>query len=300
MNFNYFINFYNKQKQTKLNIMVVVLPHQKTVIKAIKKAHHHKIIDRLILIGNSKVIKNLLKKEKFSFDKLEIIHEIDKAKAADLAVSYILTDKANILMKGLIDTSILLHSILEIKEKILIQRTICHIALMFHKEKDKFWIISDAGINILPNLENKIDIINSSVYVMNKLGVKKPNVALLCAKEKPYDKMPATLDAQKLQQLNKKAKIKNCIVSGPLQFDNAFSIESAKIKGVKDPVAGKADIFIMPNIEAGNIFAKGLMYMCNYNFAGIVMGLKCPMVLTSRSDNEIEIFQSILLSCLVT
>ena len=131
---------------------------------------------------------------------------------------------------------------------------------------------------------------------MRKLGVDKPYVALLSAKEKPYDKMPATLDAVKLQEMNKEKQIKNCVVSGPLQFDNAFSIEKANIKNVVDPVAGKADIFIVPNIEAGNIFAKALVLMGGYTFAGILMGTSCPIVLTSRADFKKEILQSILLA----
>jgi phosphate butyryltransferase len=146
-------------------------------------------------------------------------------------------------------------------------------------------LMSDGGINILPELHEKVAIIRNAVQVAHALGMANPKVALLSAVEAVNPKMPSTVDASIISMMNARNQITGCQVEGPLAFDNAIDIEAAKIKGIVSPVAGKADILIVPNIESGNIFGKALTYYCHYRVAHVVMGTKVPILIPSRADD---------------
>ena len=153
-------------------------------------------------------------------------------------------------------------------------------------------------MNIAPNLNDKISIINNSVGYMNKLGVKTPKVAVLGAIEMVNENMQATLDAALLSKMNQRDQIKDCIIDGPLAFDNAISFQSAKHKRIKSEVAGDTDILLMPDIEVGNVLYKTLVWFAKARVAAVILGASAPIVLTSRSDSEESKFDSILLSAL--
>ncbi|MGN1033534.1 MAG: phosphate acyltransferase, partial [Intestinibacter sp.] len=167
------------------------------------------------------------------------------------------------------------------------------------KGYDRLFFVTDAAMNIDPDLNTKKQIIENAVMVARALDIDEPKVALLCAKEKVNPKMPDTVDAEILEEMYKNGEIKNCIVGGPFALDNAISEDAAKHKGIDHPVAGKADILVVPDIEAGNIFYKSLTFFANAESAGLVLGAKAPIVLTSRADSDATKLNSIALGVLV-
>jgi phosphate butyryltransferase len=219
--------------------------------------------------------------------------------AADMTARLVSEKKAHSPMKGLLDTSYFLKPMLKKDYQLLKGMTISHVSLAYREKDDKFFVIADAGMNIAPNINQKKDIIANSVELANALGIENPIVVPLTAKEKAYDKMPATLEAEELHQMNLRGEIPHCRVSGPLQLDLAVSEHSAQVKGCKDPLAGKAQILLVPDIEAGNIFAKALTYLGEFVGYGIVLGAKVPMIVVSRADGEDEKLGSMYLARLI-
>ncbi len=163
----------------------------------------------------------------------------------------------------------------------------------------KLLLISDGAMNIKPDLMQKKQIIENSVEVAGKIGINNPKTAILCAKEKVNEKMPETVDAAKLVDMNKSGEILNCIVAGPLAFDNIVSKEAAVIKGIDNPVAGDADIIIVPDLVCGNTLYKSLAFLSEIKSAGVIMGAKVPVIVTSRADSEETKLYSIALATLV-
>jgi len=172
--------------------------------------------------------------------------------------------------------------------------------VMVYEHPERLVMMSDGGINLYPTKEEKISIIHNAVKVAHGLECENPKVALLAAVEKVNKKMPCTVDAAKITELNRKGKISGCVIDGPLAFDLAISEKAAEIKGVKSEVAGKADILIVPNIESGNIFGKSLTYYCHYRNAHVVMGAKAPILIASRADGAETKLLSMALGVLST
>jgi phosphate butyryltransferase len=160
-------------------------------------------------------------------------------------------------------------------------------------------MVTDAAMNIAPDLPAKKQIIENSIVVANALDIDEPKVAVICAKEKVNPKMPATVDAGELVKMNENDEIKGCLVGGPFALDNAVSVEAAQIKGIDHPVAGHADILMCPTIEAGNVLYKSLNFLCSSKSAGIIVGAKAPVVLTSRADSDEAKLYSIALGVLM-
>lgn len=204
-------------------------------------------------------------------------------------------------MKGIIDTSLLLKAALNKETGINAGRLASHVAVMEVPTYHKLFVVTDAALNIAPDLPALIDIIASAVKVSNALGVATPKVAMLAAVEKVNpDKMPCTVTASILTQMNRRGQIKGCIIDGPLALDNAISAESARIKKIVSDVAGDADILVAPDIEAGNILYKCLLDLAQAKGAGIVMGAAKPIVLTSRADTAETKLASIALAALAS
>ncbi|HAP55218.1 MAG TPA: phosphate butyryltransferase, partial [Spirochaetaceae bacterium] len=223
----------------------------------------------------------------------------DVHQAASIAVGLVRDGKADFIMKGIIDTAPLLKTALNKETGINAGRLASHVAVIQVPTYHKLFVLSDAGLNIAPDLSGFVDIINSAVSVSKVLGVATPKVALLAAVEKVYpDKMPCTATAALLSQMNRRGQIKGCIVDGPFGLDNAISAESARIKGIVSDVAGDADVLIVPDIEAGNILYKCLLDLAQAKGAGIVMGAAKPVVLPSRADTAETKLASIALAAL--
>jgi phosphate butyryltransferase len=212
---------------------------------------------------------------------------------APKAVELVRNGKAGLLMKGALTTAQFMHPILDKEKGLTTGRLLSHVAVF--EFKNRLILASDAAINIFPKLKEKKGIIKNAIELAHLLGIQKPKVALLAPIEKVTPKIPITQEAIAL----KKMEWKGAIIDGPLALDNTISIEAAKKKGIKSPVAGRADILILPNITSGNIFYKSLIYFAKVKMAGVVMGAKVPIVLTSRADSKETKFLSIALGALM-
>ncbi|WP_312811833.1 phosphate butyryltransferase [Sedimentibacter sp.] len=267
------------------------------VLKAIKEAVNENIC-KPILVGDADKITELAETVELDLNNIDIIDEKDGNEACRKAVELVSSGKADIVMKGLIDTSIILKAVLDKEIGLRTGNVLSHAAVFSVDTYHKFFIVTDAAMSIAPDAEEKRQIIENTLTLSRALGAQLPKVAVICAKEKVNPKMPATLDAQELVQMQKDGKITGCIIEGPYALDNAISKEAAEVKGIKGEAAGDADILLMPDIEAGNVLYKALTYLANAENAGIILGAKAPIVLTSRADSDKAKLNSIALSVL--
>ncbi|MBE0676693.1 MAG: bifunctional enoyl-CoA hydratase/phosphate acetyltransferase [Bacteroidales bacterium] len=262
---------------------------------AVMQAYRDGIIDP-ILVGNEAEILAIAKEHGFSVDGITIIDEPDMEKSVEVAVRMVSSNKADVLMKGKVGTSTLLKCVLNKEWGLRTGKLLSHFALFEVKTYHKLIAVSDVAMNIAPNLQEKIAIVDNSVACLNKLGVNMPKVAVLGAVEMVNENMEATLHAALLSKMNQRDQIKNCIIDGPLAFDNAVSYESARHKGIMSEVAGDTDLLLMPDIEVGNVLYKSLVFFANAKVAGVILGASAPIVLTSRSDSEEAKYFSIILA----
>lgn len=287
-----------------LNRLVLGRPGKKLVLAAaqdqhslgaVLKAWHNNIIDP-ILIGDKGIIENICESNNYEISGLTIIHEPDTEKSVVMAVKMASSREADILMKGKIGTSSLLKGVLNKEWGLRTGNLLSHFALFEVETYHKVIAVTDVAMNIAPNLQEKIAIVNNSVACLNRLGYIMPKVAVLGAVEMVNENMEATLHAALLSKMNQRDQIKNCIIDGPLAFDNAISLESAKHKGIRSEVAGDTDLLLMPDIEVGNVLYKSLVFFAKAQVASIILGATVPIVLTSRSDSEKAKYDSILLA----
>ena len=239
-----------------------------------------------ILVGDLAAIEALAAQLGLDLSRFERIHAKDPASAAAEAVRLVRSGDADVLMKGMIDSTVLLKAIFNREAGINAGALASHVAVMEVASYHKLLFVSDAAINIAPDLGDKLAIIANASRAARALGVVLPKVALLAAVEKVnYERMPCTVDAAIIAQMGRRGQVGGCIVDGPLALDAAVSQESALVKNIASEVAGDADILIVPDIEAGNILYKSLVDLGGAKGAGIVMGAGAPIVLTSRSDS---------------
>lgn len=277
--------------------IVVTCPYDTDTVEACVEAIENKLC-KVIFVGERSKIEGVIDSKKCGELEIEIVETSDNESAACKSMELLRDGVGNVLMKGLIDTSLLLKTMLKKEYGLRGEGLLSHVA-MLTKDDAKTYFITDAAMNIAPTLEEKVSIIKNAVSICNSLGMKRPVVANICAKEKVYDKMPATVEAGKLQEMYLNGEFENCIVSGPLQVDNAVSLESCQIKGVKDEAGGKADILMCHAIEVGNALSKALTYIGDYSFSGVLVGAMLPIVLVSRADSAEEKLMSIALACAV-
>lgn len=293
-------SFYELLELAKINgpkKISVAAAHDKEVLTAIKHAISENIA-KPILIGDEDKIKEISKGIGLNLHKISVIDIKDNTDASQKAVSLVSSGEADIVMKGLVDTSIILKAVLDKDIGLRTGNILSHVAVFETENYHKLLFITDPAMNIAPDAEEKRQILENAIDLAHSLGLKCPKAAVICAKEKVSNKMQSTVDAQLLVELNKQDRIRGCIVEGPFGLDNAISKEAAELKGINSKVAGDADILLMPNIEAGNIFYKALTYFSNSENAGIIMGARCPIVLTSRADSDRAKLNSIALAVL--
>ncbi|MEL7646586.1 MAG: phosphate butyryltransferase [Sedimentibacter sp.] len=282
-------------KSKGLKKIAVAVAQDEEVLKAVKSAVNEKICVP-VLVGDKEKIKKIAEEIGFDLNNLEIIHEEDGNEASRKAVELVSSGEADIVMKGLIDTSVILKAVLDKEIGLRTGNILSHAAVFAIERYHKVVLITDAAMNIAPNADEKRQILENSLVLSHSLGIEKPKVAVICAKEKVSSKMQATVDAQELVQMYNDGRITGCIVDGPYALDNAISREAAELKGIKGDVAGDADILLMPNIEAGNVLYKSLTYFAGAENAGIILGAKAPIVLTSRADSDVAKLNSIALA----
>lgn len=262
----------------------VVYPCEATALSgAVEAAKNGLIVP--ILIGPAVEINEVASSAGLNIDTLQIIDVADGPKSAAKAVELVREGKAEILMKGSLHTDELMSAIVARDVGLRTGRRISHVFVMDVPTYHKVLVITDAAINIAPTLEDKVDICQNAIDLAVSLGLEKPKVAILAAVETVTSKMPATIDAAALCKMAERGQIKWGILDGPLAFDNAISGDAARTKGIRSAVAGDPDILLAPDLEAGNILAKQLTFLANADSAGMVLGARVPVILTSRADS---------------
>ncbi len=296
MSYSTLEELFKKSKPNKKKL-VLAAAEDENALEAAYKAHKNGIVE-LICTGDKSKIEQTAKECKLDLSGIEIIDANSNQLAVESAIKLINQGNAQILMKGHISTSQLLKGVLNKEWGLRSGSLLSHFSIFEIKAYHKLLSITDVAMNIAPNLEDKIGIINNSVSYLNKIGISNPKVAIISAVETVNESMPSTIDAALLSKMSDRGQISNCRIDGPLAFDNAISMESVKHKGIKSDIGGDADLLIMPNIEAGNILYKTLGFFTDSKLAAVVLGAKAPIVLTSRSDSEEAKFNSIYLAAI--
>ncbi len=264
-------------------------------LSAVLRAWKDRIIEP-ILVGDKDAIQKIAKDHDSDITGLKIIHEPDTELAVEKAVKLARNREADILMKGKVGTSTILKCVLNKEWGLRTGHLLSHFALFEVDTYHKLIAVTDVAMNIAPNLQDKIAIVNNSISCLHRLGIEMPKVAVLGAVEMVNENMEATLHAALLSKMNQRDQIKGCIIDGPLAFDNAVSLESATQKGIRSEVAGETDLLLMPDIEVGNVLYKTLVFFAKAKVAAVILGAQAPIVLTSRSDTEQAKYDSILLA----
>jgi len=246
-----------------------------------------------ILVGPVAKIREVAAQAKIDISKLELVDTPHSHASAARAVELVREGRAELLMKGSLHTDELLGAVVARETGLRTARRLSHVFIMDVPTYHKVLFVTDAAINIAPTLEEKVDICQNAIDLAMTLGIVQPKVAVIAAVETVTSKMPVTLDAAALCKMADRGQITGALIDGPLAFDNAISVDAAKTKGIKSPVAGHPDILLAPDLEAGNILAKLLTFLANSDSAGIVLGAKVPIILTSRADSV----QSRIASC---
>lgn len=280
--------------------IAVAAAQDEDVLQAVYEANKLGLVD-VSLVGDKKKIFDIADKLKIDVSGYEIVKEVDDAKAIRIAVDLVNSGNADILMKGMIQTADLLKTVLD-KETGLRSgnRILSHLAVLEVENYPKLLFVTDAGINISPDLKQKADIVQNAADVALSVGIEKPKAAILAALELVNPAMQSTLDAAALSKMADRRQIKNCTVDGPLAMDNAVSSVAAAHKGIRSEVAGDADILVVPNIEAGNILYKALVFLSGVKSCGIVAGARIPIVVTSRAENAATKLYSIALASVIS
>lgn len=273
----------------------VVSAQDEHTLEAVLKAAKDNIIEP-VLIGDTERIKEILEKLKIELDDESIIPAKSDEESAKKAVELIHQDKADLVMKGKIQTADLLRAVVNKENGLRAEKIMSHIAIYEVPSYHKLLAVTDGGMLMYPNSKEKKQIIYNAVCVFTALGYEKPKVAVLAAVENVNTKMPETIEAGILKKMYEQGELKNCIVEGPISYDLAVSREAAEIKGFTSPVAGDADILIVPNITSGNILAKSLSCSAGAKMAGFIVGAAAPVVLTSRGASSEEKYLSLILA----
>tara|TARA_Y100000992_G_scaffold66130_1_gene40857 strand:+ start:3521 stop:4432 length:912 start_codon:yes stop_codon:yes gene_type:complete len=236
-----------------------------------------------IFIGDKKEILKCAEDLKWDISNYEIINEPIENKTATIAAKLASQKKIKIIVKGHIHTDILMKEVLKREYNLLNKTRLSHIWHMTVDKEDSPLIITDGALNVLPNVKTKMHILKNAINFSHRIGIEKPKVAILSATEEVLDSVPSSIEAAEITKLAKKENLK-ANVFGPMAFDNCISKKSAAIKGIKNEVAGSADVLLVPSVEAGNALVKMLIYFSGACAAGVVVGGKVPVVITSRSD----------------
>jgi phosphate butyryltransferase len=288
-----------KAKTQKTMKLAVAAAQDEEVLIAVCNAAELGIVDP-ILVGDLEKIRSLASEHHLDISKFEMIEAIELMDAARTAVTLVSSGKADFLMKGIIDTSILLKAVLDKEIGLRTDSQLSHVVVYSLPAYHKMLLLTDGGMNIAPDADAKAKIIKNAVVVAKAIGIETVKVACLAAKEKVEPKMQATVDADQLAQMSKNGFFgSDVIVEGPLSFDLAISKEAAEIKHFPGEVAGDADILLVPTIEVGNGIGKCMTYMANGDSAGIIMGASCPVILVSRADNHEAKLYSIALGSVI-
>ena len=262
---------------------VIVNAGKKVAIESTRQAVKANLIDP-VFVGDKSLILKIAKDINWDISKYEIIHESIENNTAPIAAKLASEEKIKIIVKGHIHTDVLMKAVLKRDLNLIGKKRLSHIWHMTLEENDKPFIITDGALNVLPKLETKMHILKNSVDFAKRIGISKPKVSVLSATEEVLNSMPSSLEAKELTKRAKSEGV-DAEVFGPMAFDNSVSEKAAEIKGIKNTVAGKTDILLVPNVESGNALVKMMIYFMGACAAGVVIGGKVPVVITSRADD---------------
>jgi phosphate butyryltransferase len=276
---------------------VVAQAADDTILEALSEARRIGFAEP-VLVGVRAEIEEAAAGRSVSLDGWQIVETPTRDDAAGEAVRMVARGDGAILVKGLLQSADLLRAVLSKSNGLTTGRTLSHVGVFRFEGSDRFYFVTDAALSIAPDYAQKIDIVQNAVDLAHRLGIPSPIVAMLCAIERVNPNMPATVDAACLAKMAERGAIRGARVEGPLALDNAVSVEAARHKGIESELAGRADILVAPNIEAGNILYKALIFFAKAEEAGIVMGARSPIVLASRSDSARNKLYSMALAAL--
>lgn len=276
-------------------VISVAVAQDLDILLALKAAEDQGL-SRAILVGEAAAIKVMA--EKAGLKDVEIIDEPDQDEAALKASDLVRQGRAGVLMKGLINSSNFLKAVLNKDRGLRSSRLLCHLGVFEVPGVDRLMFHSDGGMNLAPNLEEKKEILVNVLKAMTNMGFECPKVAVLSHNEQVNEKMPSTTDAAALVKMAEAGDLPPCIIEGPMAMDVAASRAAAAHKKIKSGISGQVDVFLMPNIEAGNLVGKTLIYYARARFAGLILGASAPVLMASRSDTPAAKLDSIALACL--
>lgn len=278
--------------------LVLAAAQDEQALDALMKARDEGIVEA-ILVGDEEKIQEVAGRKSLDLKDVQLLHEADNDKAAATAVKMVRAGEADILMKGNLGTASLLRAVLNKEYGLRQGELISHLALFELPSYHKILGLTDAAMNIAPDLQGKMSLIRNAVNYMIKLGIHQPKVALLSAVETVNPDMKSSVEAAVLAKMGQRGQIKNAVIDGPLALDNAVSEESARIKKINSPVAGDADLLVADDIDMANGLYKSLVYLAGARCAAVILGAAAPIVLTSRADTEETKLNSIALAAAV-
>ena len=273
--------------------IVLACAHDEHSLEAVNEAVKEGIVEA-VLVGKEEEIKAIIKEHGFTLENATIYNEDDDVEAAKTAVRLINEGKGDFLMKGRMQTADLLKQVVNKETGLNMGKVMSHVGLFEVPNYHKLVVLTDGGMLLHPTLEQKAQIIENAVESLRNMGYENPKVAALCAAEKLNQKAPVSGDSAALKEMNEKGELKGCVVEGPISYDIALSKEIADFKGFESPVAGDADVLLVPDMAAGNFIGKAWVIQGGGRMTGLVVGAKAPIVLTSRGSGADEKFYSIV------
>lgn len=273
--------------------IVLACAHDEHSLEAVNEAVKEGIVEA-VLVGKEDMIREIIKEHGLALEDATIYNADDDVEIAKIAVRLINEGKGDFLMKGKMQTSDLLKQVVNKETGLNMGKVMSHVGLFEVPNYHKLVVLTDGGMLLHPTLEQKAQIVENAVGALNNMGYENPKVAALCAAEKLNEKATESVDAAALKEMNEKGEIKDCVIEGPISYDIALSKEIADFKGFESPVAGDADVLLVPDMAAGNFIGKSWVIQGGGRMTGLVVGAKAPIVLTSRGSGADEKFYSIV------
>ena len=283
------------ERTHKKKSIAVALPDNAFILKALKEVEERKLAD-VLLVGPQDKIKAMAQSIDYDITSKQIYDVTDEEEIAKKSVKLVHDGEAELLMKGRISTPVLMRAVLDHRFGLRHRRRLSHVGVLETENYDRLLAVSDGGINIRPNLNNKVEILQNMIQVLRGLKIEKPNIGLLCPIEEVNQKIEETVHAAKLKERADRGDFGNVTVEGPIAMDVALSAEAARRKNLHNKIAGQVDGLLVPEITVGNAFMKGMIYLANSRIGGVVVGAKVPIILLSRSDNPVQKLCSIALA----
>ena len=297
MRFSGFDSLVDRAKSLGRAKVAVASAADKEVLEAIKLAEEEGLISP-VLVGDIEKIKYFAQEIGLELEGSELIHETNPLAAAHRAIDAVIEGQAHFLMKGLINSSDFLRAVLRPERGLRTGRLLSHLAAFQVPGFSRLLFVTDGGMNIAPNLEQKREILQNSLLYLKDIGMDSVNVIVLTANEVVNPKVPSTMDAQALAEMNQAGEFPGAIVEGPMALDGAVSAVALKHKGIASQINGDVDLFLVPTIEVGNVMGKSMVYFAGATMAGIVLGAQVPIVLTSRNDTPRSKFMALTMAAL--